>query len=326
LAISVFGDAAYADLVVPTAALVVAYTLHVLVYAYLRGSSRPLAFCGLHVAVHGVIPLAVFALRPASAGSALAALAGATLVSSGVAVVAIARRDALALHPAAREAARVLARYGRSRMVAALGLLLLASLPATYVAHAAGMEQAGVVALGLSLIGMAGSAATPIAIALLPAASVHFARRENAARAIANARVLAAALSAFGSLLAFALAPAVAAAFFDADGPRAASVLRVCALGTGPYFFFCSMRTLVDAHTTLAVNARVVALALGTFLAVAAASQVARGFDPALIAASSYVVATFALAAGIWRALSRSLAESPAPNPEERSAREAALP
>jgi len=310
IAAAAFGSSAYAPLLIPTGALVAVYALHVLVYAYLRGSSRAAGSSGLHVAVHGLVPLAVFALRPASVASALAEVALMTLGCSLAAAAYVVRRDRLALRAPAPHAARALFRYGRSRMAAALGLLLLATFPAAYTARTAGMEHAGVIALGLSLIGMAGSAATPIGVALLPAAAVHFARRGSSRLpTLSSARALAAAASALGTLLAFWFAPVVASTFVDAaSGAEAALALRICALGAGPYFFFCCTRTLVDAQTVEAVNARVVLLALAWFLGALAVTRIALDLDPALAAVSSYVVACWALAGGIWRALSRAFA------------------
>jgi len=310
VALAAFGDAARASLVLPTAGLVVAYALHVLVYAYLRGSSRAAGAGVIHVGAHGLIPLIVFALRPESPARALALVAWATIACAISVATYVLRRDALDLRTAPPAATRALVRYGRSRMAAAVGLLLLATLPAAYSAHAAGVERAGVVALGLSLIGIAGTAATPIGVALLPAAAVHFARRGSSLLPpLSKVRALAAGMSALGAIFAYVVAPFVASALFATTDDQAALTLRLCGIAAGPYFFFCCMRTLVDAQTARAVNARVVGFALLVFFAVAAASRLLLGMDPVLVAVGSYVAACFALAAGIWRALEPSRAE-----------------
>jgi O-antigen/teichoic acid export membrane protein len=311
VAAAAFGDSARAALVLPTAALVLAYAIHVLVYGYLRGASSPALAGALHVGVHGVLPLGVFALRPESPARALIALALGTLACAIAVGAVVFRRDTLTLRAPSPAATRALMQYGGSRAAAALGLLLLATLPAALTARAAGLEQAGVVAFGLSLIGIAGTAATPIGVALLPAASVHFAKRGGSLLPPpSKLRGLAAAVSALGGVLAFALAPAAARMFFDTADSEATLSLRLCALAAGPYFFFCFMRTLVDAQTARAVNARVVGVALLAFFVALVTSRLAFGIDPVIAAVGSYDFACLALAAGIWPALSASGGES----------------
>lgn len=298
-----FGDARYASLVSPLCFLIPGYALHILAYAYLRGSSRIAEANLIHVLMHGVFPLVALATHPASPQQAFWRL-GALVTTLGLLAAVYAFRRSGMNPIAAPAASRLLVGYGLHRMLAAFGLLLLATLPGTIAANRAGVAQAGFVVFGLSFIGLAGSAAAPLGVTLLPLASGLIAEGRLAELRALYRRlqwiILAGSLAA--AALVWLLAARVTALFFGTANEEAAVVLRICAAGAGPYFYFCCMRNFIDAHTESGLNTRNVMIALLAFGFAAGFASLAGGIAAARIAVGAYVVALVVLALCTWRA------------------------
>ena len=301
-----FGDPRYASLVVPLCLLIPGYSLHILAYAYLRGSLRIAEANLLHVLTHGVLPLAVLATNPSVPEQAFWRL-GALVTALGVFAAVYAFRRSGLDPAAAPRSSRLLAAYGLQRMLAAFGLLLLATLPGVVAANQAGVAQAGYVVLGLSFIGLAGSAAAPLGVTILPLASGLIAEGRPAALRGLYRRlqwiILAGSVAAPG--IVWPLAPAITALFLGGRNEEATIILRICAVGAGPSFYFSCMRNFVDANTETGLNTRNLLIALLAFGAVATLGMLGLGAAAARVAASSYVAALFVLAVLTWRATAK---------------------
>lgn len=299
-----FGDGAHVDFMSPICGLMVAYALYVPAYAYLRGALKIMEANLMHVLMYGVVPLVALA---AFQGSLLAALQGLALLSGVVALTSLAYviwRSGIDLGKAAA-AGRVLVRYGSKRMYAAFFLLALATVPAIIAAHTSGVEQAGFVVFGMTIVGLAASAAAPLGVTMLPVAAMIMAEGGTTTlrEPVRRLQWLIVASSIVGVITIWFAAPAIARVFFGDDYNEPAALLRVAALGAGPYVYFVCMRNLVDAHTERAVNTRNVFVSLVAFAIVVAVGILGAAMEAAYVSVWAYVSALAVLAVLTRRAI-----------------------
>lgn len=247
-----FGESGHAALVATLPLLLAGAALHVLAYGALRGRGD-IQRANLVMAVnHGGWPLALLALGLPLPGF-LAAIGMAWSASSAIALLLSPRSFGHIL-----DHSRELISFGARRVPGDLVQLLFFGLPAILVAHAGGLEQAGVVALALTALGLVGSGLTPISFVLLP----------FAARLLQRGAVDV--LRAHVTLLAKATLPLIVAgiAFVEIFAPQILSIylgpqyvagstaLRLSMLAALPWGTYVVLKSVLDARHEAARNAR----------------------------------------------------------------------
>jgi O-antigen/teichoic acid export membrane protein len=248
-----FGGKQYANLVLPLSILVVGLVLHALVYAYFRGNLAMRRANTLQLINLGLVPLLAFAVFNGSVRAVLSALGILTTLMAAV---------ALALTPLRHMTDRILPEakklllYGIPRVPGDFIHMALFTLPVTFVAHERGLQEAGFVAFGISVLNMIGSVFTPAGLVLLPKASKMLAEgarselRTHVVRIATIATVVAIALTVVFELMAD---PLVRLYLGTGFADVAASIRLMC-LGALPFALYCVLRSLVDAYHTKAVN------------------------------------------------------------------------
>lgn len=260
-----FAGREYANLVLPLSVLLIGLVLHVLVYSYFRGRQAMRQANLLQLVNFGVVPLAAFLIFNGSVRSVIATTG---LLTTLVAVIALAftpvRHVAEDVFPEAKE----LLRYGLQRVPGDFVHMALFTLPVTFVAHFSGVQEAGYVAFGVSVLNMIGSMFSPLGLVLLPKAS-----RMLAGGDLEELRAHVAQIVKATALVSVSIA--VVLEFFAGElirvylGPsfsEAASFLRILVLAAVPYSLYCVLRNLVDAFHENAVNARNLLVAFAVFL------------------------------------------------------------
>jgi O-antigen/teichoic acid export membrane protein len=280
VAVLVFGDAAQVPLVLPLWALLVGYCVYFPCYAYLRGKMRITEASFAHLIMYGALPLIPLYLVPSSAPSALLAMGGLSLAFALTCIVAVRSGESRSSQQLGT-VVRQLVTYGMPRMYASFGLMALMTLPPVLVAHRDGIAEAGIVAFGVTLVGLAASVVTPIGVTLLPFATRTAASGDGAALTRLVHRIELAALLVGGAIaiVLFALAPLIASVFLATPHEGANGLLRICALGIVPYVYFVCVRNLLDAIAVRSIATWAVLIALVTFILASVALVGVVGMD-----------------------------------------------
>jgi len=270
IAALMFGNARYATLVRAVALAVPGIVLHSVAYGYYRGRLQMLAANGLQVVNLGVVPVLVIAIPGITVLQAITALAASWNV---VAIGAIAEP----LWSAVREsrgsplpAVRELLGYGLPRVPGEFALAALFALPTTLAAHFGGIEEAGFVGLGVSLLSVVGSMFAPLGQIVLPSISTMAAHGRTAPLRSGVWRLwLASVTVAAGMVVVLAILTRPLIAVFV--GPAflpAVPVTRLLLLAGIPYVTYVVLRNVLDALDTRPLNARNLVAAVVLFAAV----------------------------------------------------------
>lgn len=272
-----FGSSDLAHLILPTAVAIGGIALHAVAYSYHTGHLRMWASNALQLIDVGIAPLAAVLL---SGGSVERALLTLGVISIVVSSVALAPAIVVALDAArgrTRTAARELVRYGVPRVPGDLAHFALFSVPTIVVAHRAGIEAAGFLSFGLSLVHLIDA---PFAVGrtlLLPMVSALAAagETERIRRLIRRALVVTASTAAVSVFVAeLVLEPAVdlllGPAFADA-----ARASRWLVLGAVPYAVYSVLRGAVDGLAVWPHNSINLVVALAVLCALLAPGAVA---------------------------------------------------
>lgn len=263
-----FGDGQYAPLVRAVAFALPGIVLHGVAYGYFRGRLELVAANALQVINLGMVPLAVFAVPHLPVLHAVLLLAA---LWNLVALAAIARPLIEAVSEGVAEvgpAVRELLRYGLPRVPGEFALAALFSLPTTIAAHLGGVEQAGFVGLGVSLLSMVGSMFAPLGQIVLPSVSAMAARRDTAALRRDVRRVwLACVVTAAAMVAVLAVGARLLITLYVGEAfLPAVPVVRLLLLGGVPYVTYVVLRNVLDALDTRPLNARNLVAALGLFV------------------------------------------------------------
>jgi len=158
--------------------------------------------------------------------------------------------------------------YGVQRVPADFGLAALLSLIAIFTAHTAGVEQAGNVAFGVSMLSAAGSLFAPIGIVLLPHSSQMVANLELEKLRYYVRKILAVSiiLTCIGVIFFFIFAEKVIDLYLGTTFQGISSTAKLIALGVVPYAVFVSMRSILDSYYLRAVNAKNIVISLVCFV------------------------------------------------------------
>jgi O-antigen/teichoic acid export membrane protein len=270
-----FGDMAYAGFLPPMSLMLIGLVLHAAVYSFYRGRLQMGRANLLQALNLAVVPLAALCLARRLSGFLI--LMGAAW--SGVAFVFLV--EALKAIPltlrGTKLRAKTLLGYGLQRVPGDFGLAALLALPATFTAHAAGIEKAGQVAFAISLLNMAGSAFAPIGLILLPKASRLIAeKREDELRRLAR-RILGAtvALTVLGVAVFEVWARQIVELYLGRGFSDFVGVARMMMAGCLAYSVYVSMRSLIDAYHFKAVNTLNIFVALVVFCVLSFGASVA---------------------------------------------------
>jgi len=293
----VFGSEKQAGLIFPILCVSLAYSLHVVYYAGLRGRARYMLANFAHVAVYGVIPLAMIVMFHYSITTTLLATAVSVFVMSSVSIYI---NTGLTWPTRARlyEEVWSLLAYSVPRMAAALLLIALTLLPASMAATYSGLETAGLVALALSVVGIAATASAPIQVVLLPTASTMWSegRQKQLLAGLRKLEIVVTVLGVAAIVLMPLAAPFISVIILGTDDPLLRRALAISAVAIGPFVYFVCGRQVVDACTTQPLNTFNLLIALAAFF-ICVVGLRGLSLSAVDVIVGSYVLAVLVLAA-----------------------------
>ena len=273
LAELLYADGSAQYLVVVTSMLAATLALQGVCYGYLRGRMRFLAANVYALCVFVVAQLGSIFVGRGDVAAVFGLYAAGTLAVTIVAIGSDTKWLMFRAGFTARSwtAASGLLRYGIPRVPgdAAFGFLMAA--PSVAAGHLIGLEAAGALAFGTTLITMVGTAASPVSMMLLP----HAARSLNA-RGIVRLRKLVTPLMRWGmyacvcvSVAGALVAPQLLKFFAGENFGGWALAVAIVSAGAGPFLYHVFLRSVVDAAYTRPLNAYAtyVAMAGGTVVA-----------------------------------------------------------
>jgi len=269
MAFLIFGSYEYTHLILPMALLLIGIISHLLCYTYFQGKLSMLKANLLQTVNIAIVPVAVF-LFTNNAAKLLALMGAFWLVASMICFFYILRgleipRNKMDILPYAKE----LLIYGIQRVPGDFGLAALLSVVAIFTAHTGGgVEQAGYVAFGVSILSAAGSLFAPIGIVLLPQASQMIVKLEMAKLRyyVGKILVVSITLTCIGVIFFLIFAEKVIELYLGNTFLGACPAAKLIALGVVPYAVFVSMRSILDSYYVRAVNAKNILISLCLFL------------------------------------------------------------
>ena len=260
-----FGDRRYSHLVLPLTVMFSGLVVHATAYAYFRGHLAMIRANLLQFVNLGLVPLICFLALHNSAQQILLLLGTSWCV---VAVAGLCLTPVHCIFTASRIETYELLRYGIQRMPGDFILMAFLALPVIFVAHRNGVQQAGFVAFGMSVLSMIAALFTPIGLVLLPKAGGLLAKGENMQLRSHVVGVIKAcsAVSGIATILLFVLAAQIVHIYLGPGFRPAAKVLQLIILSAVPYALFSVLRNLIDAFHRNAVTALITAAGFVVFV------------------------------------------------------------
>jgi O-antigen/teichoic acid export membrane protein len=260
-----FGSSLYAYLILPVALMLLGSTLHVASYSYFRGHLNMARANLLQFANMAVVPLAVFPWARNSASFLFCAIGTATAVVGAGALLGI--RFAVPGGDALRAVKEMLT-FGLGRVPADFIQLAFLACPSIFVAHLAGIRPAGLVAFATSFLIMAASLFVAAGGVLLPETSQMIGRGDirGLRERIVQMLVVTFVSLVIGTLVVEAAAHALVVGFLGSSFADGVGIVRIVALAALPYSLYAGLKTVIDASSARAINARNNCIAFAVFL------------------------------------------------------------
>ncbi|HQE66780.1 MAG TPA: hypothetical protein PLE05_08090 [Bacillota bacterium] len=295
-----FGNAEYYNLIFPISLMLIGLVLHSACYSYYRGKLLMVRANILQIINSGIIPILVFMCQ-ADIIRILSVTGLSWVITSAIALILICKNldwnKTLSLLPCGKE----LLKYGLQRVPGDFGMAALISLPAIMVAHMAGIKEAGYVAFGTTILNMTGALFAPFGLVLLPKASQLIASN-NVAQLKEYILKLASFtffLTAFGLIVFQVFADFIIKVYLGESFSELIVIARIFMLGSLATSFYVSMRSILDAYYTKAVNTINIIIALLFFLISTGFMYVLNGTYIALV--GGFVAALYVLGALTFR-------------------------
>ena len=218
----------------------------------------------LQIVNSGIVPLIVLLWGPRNVGPVLEETGAVILFVSALGLLWTPWRH---LASNCSSEAKVLLRYGLPRVSGDFALIALLGLPTFLVAHLVGVQDAGYVAFGVSVLGMIAAVFAPVGLVLLPKASGFIARgaNEELRSHISAILQLSLVVSVVLTIAVEISAGTAIRLYLGSDFSGIAMIVRVIMLGAVPYAVFTVLRSAVDARHFKAINARNCIIALTVF-------------------------------------------------------------
>jgi O-antigen/teichoic acid export membrane protein len=261
-----FGSQSYRGLAFPISLMILGLCEHTVACGYFRGHMELNRANVLQLINLALLPILVFFSARHSLEAILTTLGSLSIMTSSLALCltplrAMARKSGTEIQE--------LLRYGIQRVPGDFFLMALFTLPATIVAHLYGVEQAGFVAFGISIVSMIGGVFAPVGLVLLPKATWMLA--EGAHRDLRAHLKLIIRITVGGSaaivFLAWMAMPNAIRIYLGTGFDHVVPIARVLIFAALPYCLYLVVRNLVDAYHEHGVTAAILGAGLALFLA-----------------------------------------------------------
>ena len=260
----IYGGGSYGPFVFPISLVIGGQTFHALCYAYFRGRLQMKPANLLQFLNLAAVPVLAFFVGDRSPKMVLERIGWLSVL---VSVSALWWTPWRAIGSRCFAEAKTQLRYGVPRVPGDFAQMALLGLPTFFVAHIAGVQQAGYVAISISMVLLIGAIFTPVGLILLPKSSFLFARGSVAEL---REHVM------FLLKMTFAISIALSAVVFFAPGVlvqvllgpqygEVAQIVRLIVPGAVPYSVFLVLRNVLDAFHEHAVTSAFLIMSLCIF-------------------------------------------------------------
>jgi O-antigen/teichoic acid export membrane protein len=289
-----FGGEGTTGLVAAVAALLFATAVFHVAYGYLRGRLRLVAANSLQVLAAGLAPLLLLLAVPGLDVTGLLALMAAVLGCLSLAWIAAPLvRAARVGTPHVLAAAGTLLDYGARRVPGEVAQVGLFALVPVLTAHVASLTEVAYLAAALQLVLMLAVVLNPIGIVLLPSLAERWATDPaSLARQVGALAGFAAHVALFAGVQLAIYGALALELWLGPEFEAAGRLVSVTLIAAGPFVYYLTMRSSLDAVAVRSYNTRSNLAALAAFTAIAA---VLLGFD---LTAPAFAVA-WAFAGGV---------------------------
>lgn len=270
-----FGSSYHSIMIIPLCTMLLGSNIQSLCYSYFRGKTMMIQANLLQIVAGGIVPLMSFLLFGSSIYWTLIIMGILWFVISVLFCTYrfISINQCLEINVIIAQTKEVL-NYSIRRVPGDFALTTLLALPVTFVAHYSGITDAGFVALGIAVFGMVGSVTSPVGIILLPQASYMIARGNETELKQLTVKILK--YSVFIALfltLIFQLGSKDILNIYLGKGYEAASnYIGLILIGSVPYAVYLGSRSVLDAITIKAVNAKNLIISLSFFILISSLS------------------------------------------------------
>ncbi len=265
-----FGNADLARLILPLSLFLLGLLLHAAVYGYYRGCLEMGRANALEFIDLVLIPVGVVGLlwRTHSVGDIVGTIGVATLLSAGCFARGIMAEHSMGLLSRVPQRATDLLRYGLVRLPGEFGAGALMSLGPIIAAHFVPLAEVSSLLLGISLLMAVSLSVSPLGLILLSKVSMMIVQDRLLEIRAQLSYLLAAILelSVFVCLQIVVFADTLIRAWVGPSFTGPIGVIRILALAIPPFLFYVALRSVIDAASVKAYNARSVMIALGIFL------------------------------------------------------------
>lgn len=277
LAYLFFGSPEHAAIVCSIALAVFGGVLHGLVYGLFRGRRMMGIANALQFVTSSLVPLVVFML-PGLQVAEMVALQGvlSCLVPGSMVLVLLLGLPAQSWkRTELRGAVTEVTSYGAPRVLGELTLSALLSLPVTVAAHFQGVETAGFIGVGVSLLSMVAALFAPLGHILLPSAAAWAASGDLRLLAWSTHRLASACVVACAVIVGTIeiLAPILLEGYLGSAFEPAVPFVRIIVLAAVPYCLYIVLRSILDALRTRPLNTKNALISLATLALLLAAGR-----------------------------------------------------
>jgi O-antigen/teichoic acid export membrane protein len=259
-------------------------------YGYFRGRMRLVAANGLQVLAAGVAPPLLLLVVPGLDVRELLALMALALGGLSLAWIATPLAKAVRAGTARLVAAgRTLLDYGARRVPGEIAQVGLFAVVPVLAAHVASLTEVAFLAAALQLVLMLAVALNPIGIVLLPSLAERWAADSaGLARQVGALAGFAAHAALFAGVQLAVFAGLLLELWLGPDFEPAERLVRVVVIAAGPFVFYLTMRSSLDAVAVRSYNTRSNLAALVAFAAIAAVLLGLDLADPAFAVAWAF--------------------------------------
>jgi O-antigen/teichoic acid export membrane protein len=278
----VYGNASYKALAFPVSLIIGGLIFHAVVYSYFRGHMLMARANVLQFVNLAVVPLLGFYAVSHDVGAVLRRIG---LLSIFVSFLGFLLTPWQKMTANSLAEAKMLLRYGVPRVAGDFALVALLGFPTFMVAHKFGVQGAGYVAFGVSLLGMIAAVFAPIGLVLLPKASGLIARgaSEELRSHLSIVFQLSLVVSAFLTILVEMSAGPLVRVYLGRDFSEISTMLRIIMLGAVPYAVYTALRSAIDARHFKAINTKNCVIALVIFASCSALLSAVHHSTPATL-------------------------------------------
>jgi O-antigen/teichoic acid export membrane protein len=280
-----FGSAGYSNLVVPFTFFLAGLNIHSLVSAYLQGRMLLKQFNFLQLANLAIVPLAILFIWGWLSLPQLILVMGVANALLSMAFFPYLAKDLFDLSGSGHfnQSFRELIVYSIGRLPGDFILAGMFSLSPIFAVHFSTLAQVGYLSVGQSLVAAVGALAAPLGIVLLPKVSSMIADHEQET-INKNVELFITAIIQCSLFVCFQLiffSDLIVKFWLGREFMSAVPIIRVSFFSAIFYFFYVSVRSIIDASRVKPLNTINLVVSFAVFLIASAAAVLLSGsIDP----------------------------------------------